>query len=77
MLCKRPLKPPLSYSARRANSGSPAAIVAIVDEHGVHDLTAKSVREHLERRAGLDPGSLKPEKARIGEIIDEVLQERL
>ena len=67
----------MRWEAKAEPPVSKAAIVAIVDEHGVHDLTAKSVREHLERRAGLDPGSLKPEKARIGEIIDEVLQERL
>ena len=85
---KRLPRKKLSKNAARAEDAPPpaeapvskpiskAAIREIVDEHGVEELTAKSVREHLERRAGLEPGTLKPEKHRIGELIDAVLAER-
>ena len=52
-----------------------ADVAAIMSKHAVEDLSAKIVRVKLEEQLGLEPGSLKSEKARISDLIDEVLNE--
>ena len=40
------------------------------------ELSAKKVREELEKKMGLEPGELKSQKAEISKLIDEVLEEQ-
>jgi len=50
-------------------------IRGIIKEHGVDQLSAKTVRVRLEEKLGLEPGSLKPQKEDIAQNIDKVLEE--
>ena len=47
----------------------------IIDDFGVEDLTAKSVRVKLEEVMGLSAGELKPKKEEISALIDAILSE--
>ena len=40
------------------------------------ELSAKKVREELEKKMGLEPGELKSQKTEISKLIDEVLEEQ-
>mmetsp|Transcript_11 Transcript_11/g.60 ORF Transcript_11/g.60 Transcript_11/m.60 type:complete len:240 (+) Transcript_11:48-767(+) len=50
-------------------------IAKLIKDHGAHNLSAKTVREKLEEELEMEPGSLKHEKARITQTIDEVLRD--
>lgn len=52
-----------------------ADVKAIIEEKGLDNLSAKSVRVSLEERLGMEEGSLKPQKNEISAMIDTVLNE--
>jgi hypothetical protein len=52
-----------------------AHVKAIIEEKGLDNLTAKSVRIDVEGRLGLEEGALKPRKQEISELIDDVIKE--
>jgi hypothetical protein len=52
-----------------------ADVKAIIEQKGLDNLSAKSVRISLEERLGMEEGALKPAKTQISEMIDEVLNE--
>ena len=52
-----------------------ADVKAIIEEKGLDNLSAKSVRISLEEKLGMEEGSLKAQKSEISEMIDTVLNE--
>jgi len=51
-------------------------VAEIIDEEGADNLTAKTVRQKLETKLGLESGALKNKKEDIAKMIDDVLNER-
>ena len=52
-----------------------ADVKAIIEQKGLDNLSAKSVRISLEEALGMEEGSLKSAKTEISEMIDAVLNE--
>ena len=48
-------------------------VAEIIDEEGADNLTAKTVRQKLEAKLGLESGALKSKKDDIAKMIDDVL----
>ena len=55
---------------------SKAEVAEIINTQGADTLTAKRVRELLEEKLGKESGELKPYKADISDLIDEVMKVR-
>eukprot|EP00325_Prymnesiales_sp_UTEX-LB-985_P033238 CAMPEP_0174714670 /NCGR_PEP_ID=MMETSP1094-20130205/18654_1 /TAXON_ID=156173 /ORGANISM="Chrysochromulina brevifilum, Strain UTEX LB 985" /LENGTH=187 /DNA_ID=CAMNT_0015914071 /DNA_START=82 /DNA_END=642 /DNA_ORIENTATION=+ len=51
-------------------------VAEIIDEEGADNLTAKTVRQKLEAKLGLESGALKSKKDDIAKMIDDVLNAR-
>ena len=51
-------------------------IAAIIAEVGLDNLSAKTVRESVESKLGLEAGALKPRKKDIADLIDAVINEQ-